>query len=126
MMEPRYAYVRCSTDRGVLVLTITQPLLLDEDIADLLRQDFISAVEFHKPSGVAVCFSRVRAVSSSAFRPLISLQRRVQSANGQLVLCSLSGMPAEVFRITGLIGETDAPFDTETDIPSALTRLTRR
>jgi anti-anti-sigma regulatory factor len=126
MMEPHYRHLRCAPDRGVLVLTITEALVLDDDIADVLRQDFIAAAEYHKPAAVCVCFARVRAVSSVVFRPLISLQRRVQSASGALVLCCLTGMPAEVFRITGLIGEIDAPFDTEPDTASAVKRLTHR
>src|SRR5262249_41972333 len=126
MMEPHYRHLRCSTANGVLVLTITEALVLDEDVADLLRQDLIGAVEYHKPPGVVVCFHRVKAVSSVVFRPLISLQRRVQAADGGLVLCCLAGMPGEVFRITGLIGEADAPFDTEPDTAAAVKRLTKR
>lgn len=126
MMEPHYRHLRCVTDRGVLVLTITEALVLDDDIADVLRQDLVAAVEYHKPTAVAVCFARVRAVSSVVFRPLISLQRRVQAANGSLILCCLFGMPAEVFRITGLTGDVDAPFDTEPNTPAAVKRLTQR
>jgi anti-anti-sigma factor len=127
MMEPHYRHLKCSPDRGVLVLTITEALVLDEEIADTLRQDFIAAVEYHKLPHVVICFTRVRSVSSVIFRPLISVQRRVQSMSGRLLLCCLTGMPAEVFRITGLIGEgDDAPFETEDHHTTAVVRLTKR
>jgi anti-anti-sigma factor len=128
MLEPSYRHLRTDTDRGVLVLTIAEPLLLDDALVDALRRDLLAAVAYHQPKKVVLDFQHVRAVSSAAFRPVISLHRRVQEADGQLILCHLCGMAEEVFRITGLISDDPAdcpPLATEPDRPAAVARLKR-
>jgi len=128
MLEPDYHHLRTETDQGVLVLTITEPLLLDDEVGDALRRDLLGAVAYHQPKKVVLDFGGVRAVSSAAFRPVISLHRRVTEASGQLVLCGLSGMTSEVFRITGLISDDPAdgaPLATEAALAAALASLNR-
>src|SRR5947209_3547581 len=128
MLEPRYRYVKSASDQGVLVLTITQPLLLDEDVIDGLRRDLLDALEYHQANKVILNFQHVKYLASTAFLPLITLHRRLHERRGRLVLCGLSSMAAEVFHITGLVStETDpgAPFTSEADLAAARARLVR-
>jgi anti-anti-sigma factor len=111
----------------VLVLTITTPLLLDEDVADALRQDFLAALEYHAASTkVALNFRGVRSVSEAVFRPLITLSRSVRERHGHLLLCCLSPLVAEVLRMSDLLGSDPAipaPFEAEDELSDAVTRL---
>jgi anti-anti-sigma factor len=127
MLEPHYHHLKTTTDRSVLVLTITTPLLLDEDVADALRHDLLAALGAHTASTkVVLNFRNVRSMSEAAFRPLISLSRTVQQRNGHLLLCCLAPLVAEVLRMSELIGSKPgdhAPFETEDELSSAVTRL---
>jgi anti-anti-sigma factor len=126
MSEPQYRWLRSAVDRGVLVLTITAPLLLDDDVVGALHQDLVAAVAHHQPRRVVLNFEGVRALGSGAFRPVISLHRRVQEAGGRLVLCGVANAVAEVFHLTGLV-RTDpaakAPFTAEPSLDAAVARL---
>lgn len=125
MLEPQYRHLRTATEKGALVLAITTPLVMDEKVADELRHDILAALDFKPTPKVVLDFSCVKYISSAAFRPVITLQRRVQELKGRLVLCALSTMAAEVFSISGLIGDSTggAPFEAELDLRTALARL---
>jgi anti-anti-sigma factor len=126
MPEPHYRWLRSAVDRGVLVLTITAPLLLDDDVVGALHQDLVAAVDHHRPRRVVLNFEGVRALGSGAFRPVISLHRRVQEAGGRLVLCGVADAVARVFHLTGLVNpdpSAKAPFTAEQSLDAAVTRL---
>jgi anti-anti-sigma factor len=126
MHEPHYRHLKATTDRSVLVLTITTPLLLDEDVADALRHDLLAALDAHPAATkVVLNFHNVRSLSEAAFRPLISLSRAVVQRHGRLLLCCLSPLVAEVLRMSELLGSPGdhAPFEAEDDLSTAVTRL---
>jgi anti-anti-sigma factor len=127
MLEPHYHHLKTATDRSVLVVTITTPLLLDEDVADALRHDLLAALAAHAASTKVVLNCRhVRSLSEAAFRPLISLNRTVQERHGHLLLCGLSPLVAEVLRMSDLLGDKPgdpAPFEAEDELSAAVTRL---
>jgi anti-anti-sigma factor len=126
MSEPHYRCLQTATDRGVLVLTVTLPLLLDEADVGALHQDLVAAVDHHRPRRVILDLHNVRALGSAAFRPVISLHRRVQELNGRLVLCGLARAVAEVFHLTGLLSPRPSdrtPFAAEPSLDAAVSRL---
>jgi anti-anti-sigma factor len=127
MLEPHYHHLKTSIDRSVLVLTITTPLLLDEDVADALRHDLLAALDCHAGiTKVVLNFHNVRSLSAAVFRPLISLNRLVTERNGRLLLCGLSPLAAGVLRLSDLLGDSSddtAPFEADDDLSSAVTRL---
>jgi anti-anti-sigma factor len=126
MPEPRYNHLKTATNQGVLVLTITDPLLLDEEVVDGLHRDLVAAMEHYQPRKVVLNFQNVKYLASVVFRPVISLHRRVQELKGQLLLCGLSNMVAEVFHITGLVSNDPggaAPLAAEANLAAAVARL---
>jgi anti-anti-sigma factor len=127
MLEPHYHHLKTATDRSVLVLTVTTPLLLDEGVADALRADLLAALAAHPDSTKVVLDCRhVRSLAEPAFRPLISLSRAVHQRDGHLLLCGLSPLVAEVLRVSDLLANRPgdhAPFEAEDELPSAVSRL---
>jgi anti-anti-sigma factor len=126
MAEPTYRHLQVVSDGGVLVLTITCPLLLDEDVVEALQGELAAAVEHHHPRRAVLDFQHVRHMGSAAFRPVISLHRRLRETGGELVLCGLADRVAEVFHLTGLISRIPAdraPLAAEPDVPAAVARL---
>jgi anti-anti-sigma regulatory factor len=73
-------------------------------------------------------FQGVTYLSSVAFRPLLSLHRKLKERGGRLVLCGMSERVAEVFYVTRLVsaaGTPAAPFDLQADVPAAVASLYR-
>jgi anti-anti-sigma factor len=126
MSEPTYRHLRTASDAGVLVLTITHPLLLDDEIVDALQADLVAAVEHHRPRRAVLDFRQVRGMGSAAFRPVISLYRRLRELDGDLVLCGLTNAVADIFHMTGLVSRAPtgrAPLAAEPDVHAAVARL---
>jgi anti-anti-sigma factor len=126
MPEPSYRHLQTSGDGAVLVLTVTHPLLLDDEIIDALQADLTAAVEHHRPRQAVLDFRHVRAMGSGAFRPVISLHRRLREAGGELVLSGLADAVADIFHLTGLISRVPtrrAPLAAAPDLPAALAQL---
>src|SRR5262249_11210978 len=75
---------------------------------------------------IVLDFAKVCFLTSTAFRPLISLHRRVEEKKGRLVFCNLAPELAEVFIVTRLLSPTrsgTAPFEMAGDVADALSRL---
>jgi anti-anti-sigma factor len=113
-------------DRGVLVVTFTQPSIQGEAIAEKVRQELLDAVERAGVRWVVIDLSRVRYLSSIAFWPLLSLRRRLQEQGGRLLICGLTGAVADVFHTTRMVssaGAADAPFEVVADRNEAVPLL---
>jgi anti-anti-sigma factor len=126
---PQYRHLKCATDQGVLILTITKEQLLDELVLEALRLELLAAVSSSAARNVVLDFHQVKYFASAAYRVLISLQKMTHERGGHLVLCNLSALVAEILRLTGLIGAIGpftAPFDTQEDLPSAMACLNRQ
>jgi anti-anti-sigma factor len=126
MPEPSYRHLTTAGDGDVLVLTLTDPLLLDEEVVDGVQADLVAAVDRHRPRQVVLDLQHVRAMGSAAFRPVISLHRRLREAGGELVLCGLADAVADIFHLTGLISRIPAgraPLAAEADVRAAVARL---
>jgi anti-anti-sigma factor len=124
MPDPLYHHVECPA----IVLTITEPQLQGDPVAEALREDLLAAVDRCGARSVVLDFRRVTYVSSVAFRPLLSLHRKLKQGGGRLVLCGMSERVAEVFHVTRLIstsGSSAAPFESQPDLPAAIASLVR-
>jgi anti-anti-sigma factor len=118
--------LRSSLEQGVLVLTIVQPRIQGEEIAQSLREELLSAVERAAVNRVVIDLQHARYLSSVAFWPLLSLRRQLLDTGGRLIICGLSGDIEDVFMTTKMIspgGEVDAPFEVAPDAASAVARL---
>jgi anti-anti-sigma factor len=125
MPEPLFHHLDCSA----IVLTITEPQLQGDPVADGLRAELFSAVERSGARHVVLDFQHVNYVSSVAFRPLLSLHRKLKELRGRLVLCGMKDRVSEVFHVTRLVsasGTSAAPFELQADVPAAIASLYRR
>lgn len=126
--DVHYRHLKNQVEQGVLVLTLTENQVLDEDLAEALRLEMLAAVGHAGAQRVVVDFHAVKSVSSAIFRPLLSLQGRLKEHGGRLVLCGLTAMLEQVLRMCGMIEApaTSGPcFATETDLAAALARICR-
>jgi anti-anti-sigma factor len=113
---------------GCLVLTIKEAQVRGDGLAESLRLEFLEAVDQTGCKKVAVDLRNVELITTVAFRPLLSLRRKLHDLDGKLVLCGLSPMVAEVFRVTRLISTGEAgtaPFEAQPDLAAALVHLNK-
>jgi anti-anti-sigma factor len=125
MPEPNYHHLDCSA----VVLTITEAQLQGDPVADGLRADLLAALERSGARHIVLDFQHVTYVSSVAFRPLLSLYRKIKENGGRLVLCGMKDRVSEVFHVTRLVrvsGTVAAPFELQSDVPAAIESLYHR
>ena len=122
MTQPTDSNLQCP----VVVLTITQGHILGDEVADALRDQLLAVAVQSQAKNVVLDFGRVTFLSSSGFRPLLSLHRLLRQQEGKLLLCCLSPEVHEIFAVTRLIstkGFTRAPFEVYPDVSSAVASL---
>jgi anti-anti-sigma factor len=118
--------LRSSVDQGVLILTIVQPRIQGEEIAQALRDEMRESVARAGVNRVVVDLQHTRYLSSVAFWPLLSLRRQLIDAGGRLIICGLSDDVEDVFTTTKMIstgGMVDAPFEVALDAATAVARM---
>src|SRR5438270_2651104 len=123
MSEPVYSHIQARVERGVLVLTVLEAELRTDRVVDGLRDEVFEAVGRQGTGKVVLDLHQVRYLASAGFQPLILLHRKLQAEGGRLVLCGLSPVLDEVFRVTKLMrnsGVPGAPFESEPDVAAAL------
>jgi anti-anti-sigma factor len=119
-------FLHTCVDQGVLVLTVTQPRIQGEEIAQQLREEMHLAVQRTGCNRVVVDLQHAVYLSSVAFWPLLSLRRQLLDSGGRLILCGLNPDIEDVFATTKMIstgGAIDAPFEVAADAAAAVARL---
>lgn len=122
MTQPTAPRLQCP----VVVLTITEAQVLGDEMADQLRDQLLAVAVQAQAKNAVLDFQHVQFLSSSGFRPLLSLHRLLRQQNGKLLLCGLTPEVHEIFEVTRLIstkGVSRAPFDVYPDVPSAVASL---
>jgi len=122
MTQPTTSHLQCP----VVVLSITCPQILGDELADQLRDQLLAVVVQAQARNVVLDFDQVTFLSSAGFRPLLSLHRLLRQQNGKLVLCRLRTEVHEIFEVTRLIGSkgsSKAPFEVYPDVPAAVASL---
>jgi anti-anti-sigma factor len=125
MSKAQCRHLNCT----VAVLTISEPQLQGDPISEALRTELLDAVDRCGALHVVLDFQHVTFVSSVAFRPLLSLHRKLKERGGRLVLCGMKERVAEVFHVTRLVsttGTSAAPFELQADAPAAVASLYRQ
>jgi anti-anti-sigma factor len=128
MAEPQYHHLTANIDQNVLVLTITETELQDENLADALGEELLDAVTEFTVSKVVIDMQRLNYMSSVAFRPLLRLRSKLQETGGRMILCGLSPVVGDIFYTTKMLntsGVFEAPFQMEADVAAAVNRLNR-
>ncbi|HZT80854.1 MAG TPA: STAS domain-containing protein [Gemmataceae bacterium] len=124
MPENPYRHSECS----LVVMRVTEAQLQGDALSDALREDLLGAVDRSGAAHVVIDFGAVTYLASVAFRPLLSLHRKLKERGGRLVLCGMSPVVAEVFYVTRLVstkGSSAAPFEMQPDVPAAVASLYR-
>jgi anti-anti-sigma factor len=126
MSEPQYRYLTTRVEQGVLVLTVTEPQLHGDSLANALRNELLTAITRSNTPNVVLDLRHVKALSSTAVRPLVSLRRHLAEADGRLMLCGLSSAVETVLRTTRLVSpnrSSGAVFETHPNVQSAVAAL---
>ena len=124
MTQPTASHIKCP----VVVLTLTDEQILGDELADRLRDEMLAVVVQSAAKSAVLDFQHVKFLSSSGFRPLLSLHRVVRQQGGKLLLCGLNADVHENFEVTRLIsvkGTSRAPFEVHPDVASAVASLSQ-
>jgi anti-anti-sigma factor len=123
MSEPQqWKYLACPA----VVLSVRVAEIRGDALADELRDELLAAYENSAAVHAVLDLRGVTFLSSAGFRPFLSLQRRVRTRGGRLVLCRLGPEVEEVLSVTRLIsrhGATPAAFTTRATVPAAVAFL---
>jgi anti-anti-sigma factor len=126
MPEAAYRHVKSAIENDVLVLSLVDSKLQDEQVANALLQESLQIIDQTAAKKVVFDFQKLKYMSSVAFRPFLSLRRTLNEAGGRLVLCGLNNVVGDIFYTTKLIsdaGSMAAPFEMAPDIKAAVSRL---
>jgi anti-anti-sigma factor len=126
MAEHSYRLLDVNGQGDVLVLTITEPQVEGDPVAQELQRELMAAATAANARKVIIDFRNVRYISSVAFAPLLALRRHLNDCGGRLLLCGLSSMVGDIFYTTKMVSPTGtftAPFEMQADLPAALAAL---
>lgn len=104
---------------SVVVATLTDEKILDEDQLQALSGSFLPLIEQTPGIQLIIDFSNVKFLTSSVLGLLIRISKNVYETKGTLRLCSISPKILDVFRITQL----DKIFEIQPTIEDAMVGL---
>ena len=84
------------------VVQFLEKNILDELSIKELGDELFELIDTHQKNRLLLNFENVAYLSSAALGKLITLNKKVRAAQGELRLCSIRPDIAEVFRITKL------------------------
>jgi anti-anti-sigma factor len=87
----------------ILVITLEDPVAVNEGQAHGLRQALFGAVEARQGPKVAIDLGSIDYLSSTGIALMIGLKRRVEARNGRLTLFRLQGEVLELFGVMKLV-----------------------
>ena len=122
MTQPTASHIKCPA----IVVTLSDEQILGDELADRLRDELLAVAVQAQVQSAILDFQHVKFLSSSGFRPLLSLHRILRQQGGKLLLCGLSPDVHEIFEVTRLIdvkGTGRAPFEVHADVPAAVASL---
>lgn len=100
--QPRRRRLEVEDLGDVTVVSFTDRKILDEANIQIIGEQLFSLVEELGRRKVLLNFGNVEYLSSAALGKLITLNKKLQTANGKLILCNISPTIYEVFEITKL------------------------
>ncbi len=87
---------------GITTINVLDKKLLDEESLSLISGDLLRLVDERGLNRIVLDFSRVDFISSAALGKLLSLHRKLQSRNGQLVIVNVAKEIADFIKIIKL------------------------
>lgn len=103
MPDPVYRHLVFLMREEILVVVLTTASIEGEAIARELRDELLAVVASTCAKKVVIDFHQTRFVSSAAFRPLLSLRRRLQESGGRVILCGLTPSIGDIFYTTRMV-----------------------
>src|SRR5262249_54104421 len=100
--QPRRRRLEVEDLGDVTVVSFTDRKILDEQNIQIIGEQLFSLVDESGRKKLLLNFGNVEYMSSAALGKLITLNKKVQTAGGRLVLCNIDPQIKEVFEITKL------------------------
>src|ERR1043166_8909228 len=100
--QPRRRRLEVEDIGDVTVVNFTDRKILDEQNIQIIGEQLFSLVDELGRRKLLLNFGNVEYLSSAALGKLITLNKKLQSAGGKLVLCNIDPQIYEVFEITKL------------------------
>src|SRR4051794_13706029 len=100
--QPRRRRLEVEDCGEVTVVNFIDRKILDEQNIQKIGEDLFSLVDELGRKKILLNFTNVEYLSSAALGKFITLNKKVQSGGGKLVMCNISDDIYEVFEITKL------------------------
>jgi anti-sigma B factor antagonist len=100
--QPRRRRLEVEDIGDVTVVNFTDRKILDEQNIQVIGEQLFSLVDELGRKKILLNFGNVEYLSSAALGKLITLNKKLASVNGRLVLCNIDPQIYEVFEITKL------------------------
>jgi anti-sigma B factor antagonist len=100
--QPRRRRLEVEDIGDVTVVNFVDKKILDEQNIQVIGEQLFQLVDELGRRKILLNFKNVEFLSSAALGKLITLNRKLQSAGGKLVLCEIDPQIYEVFEITKL------------------------
>src|SRR5215468_3746641 len=100
--QPRRRRLEVEDIGDVTVVNFTDKKILDEQNISKIGEDLFSLVDELGRRKILLNFGNVEYLSSAALGKLITLNKKVQTAGGKLVMCNICENVYEGFEITKL------------------------
>ena len=100
--QPRRRRLEVEDIGDVTVVNFVDKKILDEQNIQVIGEQLFSLVDELGRRKILLNFGNVEFLSSAALGKLITLNRKLQSAGGKLILCNIDAQIYEVFEITKL------------------------
>jgi anti-sigma B factor antagonist len=100
--QPRRRRLEVEDIGDITVVNFVDKKILDEQNIQVIGEQLFSLVDELGRRKVLLNFKNVEFLSSAALGKLITMNRKLQSAGGKLVLCEIDPAIYEVFEITKL------------------------
>jgi anti-sigma B factor antagonist len=100
--QPRRRRLEVEDNGEISIVNFIDRKILDEQNIQKIGEDLFSLVDELGRIKILLNFSNVEYLSSAALGKFITLNKKVNAANGKLILCNISDDIQEVFEITKL------------------------
>ncbi len=124
MSQPQFLNIDCRTEKGVLILNVLQPELWGEELTNAIRDELVQAVDHYGLPRVVLNLEQVQFLTSMGISALLHFRRHVRELGGQIILCNVAPVVADVLITTHLVGGPSAsaiiPFSIAADVPSSV------
>lgn len=102
MKDFQSSFFALSEDQGAVVARLSRPQLTEQDNLEQFEQELTTLVETYGVRKLILNLERLNYVTSHAIGKFISLHKRMQRAEGTLVMCSAGDEVRQILENTHL------------------------